>query len=323
MSRGKVLLLGKCKDKRVWRHPVALPFAPMARELQHTRAAPLFDGHYESFETNRWYKYKADGTVDVVAAFRADGVRTTEAVRINVEALEQFAHDPELAAGIADFTADFSEDVVEDTADVCSDKKVQLAVASLKALDELAKDKVAKHTEHLQGLLDAAKEQLAKDVKLYELTGLTELPDTNPSASYLNNPESPGFEPGRRSFFSCRSHSGRGIDALKDKTRDDFDKNDKEIKKAIVRARFPGLVGIDGGEEVIANLAAVAQIDHVYSGGYCHPANLFVDFRGPNQTFDAHRFQRGKWEYYGEYVMEAAAAWIKLAVSAVDVVVSV
>ena len=135
----------------------------------------------------------------------------------------------------------------------------------MKALDELAKEKVAKHTEHLQGLLDGAKEQLAKDVKLYELTGLTELPDTNPSASYLNNPESPGFEPGRRSFFGCRSHSGRGIDVLKDKIRDDFDKDGQKVKKDIARARFPGLVGIDGGEEVIANLAAVAQIDHVYS----------------------------------------------------------
>ena len=230
VSRGKVLKLGKCKDKRVWRHPEALPFAPMARELQHTRATPLFDGHYKSFETNRWYQYNADGTINDMSVNWADGMRTYQAVRINVEALEKMEHDPELLAGIADFTADFSEDVVEDTADVCSDKKVELAVASLEALDELAKEKVAKHTEHLQGLLDAAKEQLVKDVKLYELTGLTELPDDNPSASYLNNPESPGFEPGRRSFFASRSHSGRGVDALKDKIRDDFDKNDRDQK---------------------------------------------------------------------------------------------
>ena len=66
---------------------------------------------------------------------------------------------------------------------------------------------------------------------------------------------------------------------------------------------------------------ALAEIDHIFSGGYAHPANLFVDFHGPNQSFGGHNFQRGKWLYYGEDVLEAASLWIRQAVKAVRMVV--
>ena len=230
--------------------------------------------------------------------------------------------DEELETGVADYTADFCEYVVDDSAADCKRKILTFVKARLDVLDQEGEELASDETDRLREQHEAAKRALAKEVKLYDLTGLTKLPDTNRRASYLNDPRSPGYKIARLVFFATQSVSGRGVDALKDAIRDAIVRQGKKIYREIVEARFPELLNYgDDGRQVIKNLVNLAQIDHIFSGGYAHPANLFVDFHGPNQSFGGHNFQRGKWLYYGEDVLEAASLWIRQAVKAVRMVV--
>jgi len=321
VDRAKILLLGKCKDERVWKHELARPYAPAARALLTAGATPLFNGLYRRHERNRAYKYNADGTIDELDVSEV-GDRTKKAIWFDVETLEDLRDDDELETGVADATADFCEYVIDDSAAECQSKILTLVKAQLDVLNQEGEELASDETDRLREQHEAAKRALAEKVKLYELTELTELPDTNPRASYLNDPRSPGYKIARLVFFATQSVSGRGVDALKDAIRDAIAKQGKKIYREIVEARFPELLTHgDGGRQVIKNLVALAEIDHIFSGGYAHPANLFVDFHGPNQSFGGHNFQRGKWLYYGEDVVEAASLWIRQAVKAVRMVV--
>lgn len=320
--RGKVLEVGRENDPRVLKHAALRPYVAMARLLNKERAAPLMHGLYRNHERNRAYHYRADGTIDEVEMSRVDGVRTVKGVRFDVETLEDLRADDELETGVADATADFCEYVIDDSPAECQSKILTLVKAQLDVLNQEGEELNSDETDRLREQHEAAKRDLAEAVKLYELTELTELPDTNPRASYLNDPRSPGYKLARLVFFATQSVSGRGVDALKDAIRDAISKQGKKIYREIVEARFPELLNHgQGGREVIKNLVALAEIDHIFSGGYAHPANLFVDFHGPNQSFGGHNYQRGKWLYYTEEVVEAASLWIRQAVKAVRMVV--
>ena len=277
--RAKVMAVGHEKDPRVWDNALARPYTSMARELLTTRATPLMTGVNRNFETNRRYERRANGGLSMVTMYRIDGMLVHRAVTIDVATLEHISVDPELEAGIGDFTADVAEDVKDDSADVARDKLVQLAEVRIGVLNQKAKDLNERESERLQAQYEAAKRALVEDIDLFGLTGLTELPPRNPRASYLNDPESPGFEVSRYEFFACGSHSGRNMDSLKDGIRRHMVKDDKKCYRDIVAKSYPLLTKIRGGGEVIKRLADRAQIDHVYSTGFCHPANLFVDFR--------------------------------------------
>ena len=236
-------------------------------------------GVNRNFETNRRYKRRANGGLSMVTMYQVDGMRAHRAVTIDAPTLEKISVDPELESGIGDFTADVAEDVKDDSADVARDKLVQLAEERIKVLNLKAKDLAERESERLQAQYEDAKRDLVKDIDLFGLTGLTELPPRNQRASYLNDPESPGFEVSRYEFFACGSHSGRNMDSLKDGIRRHMVKDDKKGYRDIVAKSYPLLTKIRGGGEVIKRLADRAEIDHVYSTGFCHPANLFVDFR--------------------------------------------
>ena len=320
--RGKVFAVGREEDPRVLKHPLLRPYVATARLLKKERVAKLMTGMYRNHERNRRYRYNADGTIDELERSQVDGVRTKKAVRFDVETLEDLRADDELETGVADATADFCEYVVDDSAAECQRKILTFVQAELDVLNQEGEELNSDETDRLLEQHEAAKRDLAEAVNLYELTELTELPDTNPRASYLNDPRSPGYKIARLVFFATQSVSGRGVDALKDAIRDAIAKQGKRIYREIVEARFPELLNHgDGGRQVIKNLVALAEIDHIFSGGYAHPANLFVDFHGPNQSFGGHNFQRGKWLYYGKDVVEAASLWIRQAVKAVRMVV--
>ena len=320
--RGKVTAVGQEEDPRVLAHAVLRPYVATARLLKKERAAPLMTGLYRHHERNRKYRYNADGTIDELEVARVDGVRTTKAIWFDVETLEDLRADDELETGVADATADFCEYVVDDSAADCQRKILTFVKAQLRVLNQEGEELASDETDRLREQHEAAKRDLAEAVELKRLTGLDVLPDTNPRASYLNDPRSPGYKLARLVFFATQSVSGRGVDALKDAIRDAIAKQGKKIYREIVEARFPELLNYgDDGQQVIKNLVALAEIDHIFSGGYAHPANLFVDFHGPNQSFGGHNFQRGKWLYYSEEVLEAASLWIRQAVKAVRMVV--
>ena len=236
-------------------------------------------GVNRNFETNRRYLRRANGGLAVVYQYRIDGMLVNRAVTIDASTLEKISVDPELEAGVGDFTADFAEDVKDDSAHDARDKLVQLAEERIKVLNLKAKDLAERESERLKAQYEDAKRALVEDIDLLGLTGLTELPPRNTRASYLNDPESPGFEVSRHEFFACGSHSARNMDSLKDGIRRQMVKNGKKGYRDIVAESYPLLTKIRGGGEVIKRLADRAQIDHIYSTGFCHPANLFVDFR--------------------------------------------
>ena len=322
VRRGIILALCKEQDPRVWDYKLLRPYAATARALQHTRATPVMHGLTRFHETNRAYRRRANGRIVEERVFHAGGTRTTTVVQVDVVTLEHMFDDPDIQPSVVDFVADVADEVGEGSAAQCRRKKVELAKKAVKIVTEKAVYKREYEQKRYSDLLDDSKRALAEAVELKRLTGLDELPDDNPSASYLNNPASPGYKPARTAFFGSQSSSGRGVDAVKDAIRDFFRLNNRKIYRDIVVARFPKLLEHGaGGRKVIKKLAELAQIDHMFSGSYDHMANLFVDFRGPNQHFGAHRNQSSKWAYYGEDVMEAAAAWIRAAVDAVNVVI--
>ena len=322
VRRGIVLALCKEKDPRIWDHKLMRPYAATARELQHTRATKVMHGLTRNHETNRRYDRRANGRIVEERFFHAGGTRTTTVVQVDVVTLEHMFDDPDIQPSIVDFAADMADEVGKGSAADARRKKVELAKKAVKIVTEKAVYKREYEQDRYSDLLDESKRALAEAVDLKRLTGLDELPDDNPSASYLNNPASPGYKPARTTFFGSQSSSGRGVDAVKDAIRDFFRLNGRKIYRDIVVARFPKLLEHGaGGRKVIKKLAELAQIDHMFSGSYDHMANLFVDFRGPNQHFGAHRNQSSKWAYYGADVMEAAAAWIREAVDAVNVVI--
>ena len=277
--RAKVMAVGHEKDPRVWDSALARPYTSMARALLTTRATPLMTGVNRNFETNRRYLRRANGGLAVVYQYRIDGMLVNRAVTIDASTLEKISVDPELEAGVGDFTADVAEDVKDDSAHDARDKLVQLAEERIKVLNLKAKDLNERESERLKAQYEDAKRALVEDIDLLGLTGLTELPPRNTRASYLNDPESPGFEVSRHEFFACGSHSARNMDSLKDGIRRQMVKNGKKGYRDIVAESYPLLTKIRGGGEVIKRLADRAQIDHIYSTGFCHPANLFVDFR--------------------------------------------
>ena len=322
VRRGIINALCKEKDPRVWEYELLRPFAATARELQHTRATKVMHGLTRHHETNRVYRRRANGRLYEERVFHAGGTRTTTAVQVDIVTLEHMFDDPDIQPSIVDFVADVADEVGEGSAAQCRRKKVELAKKAVEIVKEKAVYKREYEQKRYSDLLDDSKRALAEAVDLKRLTGLDELPDDNPSASYLNNPASPGYKPARTTYFGSQSSSGRGVDKVKDAIRDFFLLNGRKIFRDIVVARFPKLLEHGaGGRKVIKKLAEMAEIDHMFSGSYDHMANLFVDFRGPNQHFNAHRNQQSKWAYYGEDVMEAAAAWIREAVDAVNVVI--